>query len=51
MGPHPDDDALVMATELAALLTATAAMLRQALGWHRQASHNARRRAADEEQG
>lgn len=47
----PDDDAALMAAELGALLRATAAMLQQALGWHRQASDNARRRAADEVRG
>lgn len=47
----PDDDASLMAAELGALLAATAGMLQQALRWHRQASDNARRRAADEVQG
>ena len=44
----PDDDPVLMAAELGWLLTATTTALQQALAWHRSATDNARRRAADE---
>lgn len=44
----PDDDPVLMAAELGWLLTATTTALEQALTWYRNATDNARRRAADE---
>lgn len=44
----PDDDAVLMASQLGWLLTATSATLEQAMTWYTQATENARRRAAGE---
>lgn len=45
---EPDDDPVLMAAELGWLLSATTTALQQALGWYRNATDNARLRAADE---
>jgi hypothetical protein len=44
----PHDDAVLMAAELGWLLSATTSTLQQALEWYRNATDNARHRAADE---